>query len=217
MRADARGGPGSSARGVPTCCGAQVLRQVAGVPVQQVPGRRSGARAGDALDRRGDGRRRELRRGVREGAVERRHAAARARVRSSSASTTATSRKPSRSRKRFAEFGFQFAATRGTAAAAQSGRHPGQDGLQGERRPAQRGRSAEGRARCNWSSTPPPAPTRSATRRSSAGPRSPIASPASRPSAPPKRPPKRSRRATAIPIRVWSLQEIHAGKTLASA
>ena len=51
----------------------QVLREVAGVPVQQIPRRRSGARTGDALDRRSDGRRRELRRGVREGAAQRRH------------------------------------------------------------------------------------------------------------------------------------------------
>ena len=44
----------------------QYFVKVAGVPVQQIPRRRSRAGPGDALDRRGDGRRRKLRRGVRE-------------------------------------------------------------------------------------------------------------------------------------------------------
>ena len=55
---------------------AAVLREVAGVPVQQVPGRGSVAGAGDALDGRSDGRGREFRRGVRQGAIERGDAAA---------------------------------------------------------------------------------------------------------------------------------------------
>ena len=54
--------------------GAAVLRQVAGVPVQQVSRRGSGARSGDALDRRSDGRRRELRRSLPESADQRRDA-----------------------------------------------------------------------------------------------------------------------------------------------
>src|SRR6184192_461127 len=43
-------------------------RQGGGLPVHQVPGRRYRARAGDEVDRRGDGDRRQLRRGLREGA-----------------------------------------------------------------------------------------------------------------------------------------------------
>ena len=43
-----------------------------------------------------------------------------------------------------------------------------QDGVQGERRPPQRGGSAEGRRRSNWPSTPPPARPRSSTRKPSA-------------------------------------------------
>ena len=160
--------------------GAAVLREVARVPVQQIPRRGSGARAGDALHRRSDGRRRELRRGVREGADQRRHAAARTRARSSSASTIATRPRRSKSRKRFAELGFELVATRGTAAAiASAGLHV-QDRLQGERRPAQRSRSAEGRLASSWSSTRRPARPRSTTRRRSAAPRSRTASPASR-------------------------------------
>ena len=64
---------------------AEVLREVAGVSVQQVSGRGSGAGTGDAVDGRSDGRGREFRRGVRQGAIERGHAAARDRARSSSA------------------------------------------------------------------------------------------------------------------------------------
>ena len=37
--------------------GLALLREVAGVSVGQVPGRRYGAGAGDEVDRRGDGRR----------------------------------------------------------------------------------------------------------------------------------------------------------------
>ena len=43
-----------------------------GAPVRPVPRSRSGARSGDAGDRRGDGPRRQLRRGVRQGAARRR-------------------------------------------------------------------------------------------------------------------------------------------------
>ena len=96
----------------------QVLREVAGVPVQQVSWRRSGARSGDAVDRRGDGRRREFRRGVRQSAAQRRYAAA-------GEGTVFISvndrHKPDAVElaKRFAEFGFELVATRGTAAAMQ--------------------------------------------------------------------------------------------------
>ena len=48
--------------------GIALLREVAGLPVEQVPRRRHGARAGDEVHRRSDGRGRQLRRGVRQGA-----------------------------------------------------------------------------------------------------------------------------------------------------
>ena len=53
-----------------------LLREVAGLPVGQVPGRRYRAGAGDALDRRSDGRGRQLWRGLRQGAASRRAVAA---------------------------------------------------------------------------------------------------------------------------------------------
>ncbi len=49
--------------------GRALLCEVAGVSVGQVPGRGPGAGAGDALDRRGDGRGADLRRGVCQGAA----------------------------------------------------------------------------------------------------------------------------------------------------
>ena len=47
--------------------------------------------------------------------------------------------------RRFTELGFEITATRGTAAAIRAAGIPVEDGFQGERRPAQRGGSAEGR------------------------------------------------------------------------
>ena len=52
------------------------LRQGAGLPVQPLPRRRSGARPGDEVDRRGDGDRARLRRGLRQGLARRRPPAA---------------------------------------------------------------------------------------------------------------------------------------------
>ena len=53
-----------------------VLRQDAGVPVRAVPRRRHDSRAGDEVDRRGHGRRGDLRQRLRQGAAGRRAAAA---------------------------------------------------------------------------------------------------------------------------------------------
>ena len=98
-------------------CRAAGLREIARLPVQQIPRRGPGARTGDALHRRSDGRRHQFRRSVPESADLARAARCPKRARSSSASTITTKRKPSRWRRRFAELGFQLAATRGTAAA----------------------------------------------------------------------------------------------------
>ena len=74
----------------------QDLREIAGLPVQQIPRRGSGARSGDALHRRSDGRRRST--SAKRSSRRRSAPAARCpkRARSSSASTIITSRKPSR-------------------------------------------------------------------------------------------------------------------------
>ena len=72
--------------------GSAGLRQIAGVPVQQISRRRSGARSGNAIHRRSDGSGDQFRRGV---SARRRSAPAlrcRKRARSSSASTIITKR-----------------------------------------------------------------------------------------------------------------------------
>ena len=80
-RADARPSQkGVQRRGDP----AVLLGQGSGVPVQQVPRRRPDPRPGDALHRRGDGRRPHLRRGDAEEPARRRLAPADARARSAS-------------------------------------------------------------------------------------------------------------------------------------
>ena len=64
--------------------GRRRVRQDAGVPVRAVPRRRHDSRAGDEVDRRGDGRGVDVRQRVREGADRRRRQAARRRARRSS-------------------------------------------------------------------------------------------------------------------------------------
>ena len=54
----------------------RLLRQGAGLPVQPLPARRHGARPGDEVDRRSDGQLAHVRRGLRESAPRRGHAAA---------------------------------------------------------------------------------------------------------------------------------------------
>ena len=69
------------------------LGEGGGVPVHQVPGRRHDTRAGDEIDRRGDGRGRDLRRSVREIPARVGRGAARPPARCSSACATRTSRR----------------------------------------------------------------------------------------------------------------------------
>ena len=61
------------------------VREEPGVPVRAVPRRRHDSRAGDEVDGRGDGRRQQLRPGVRQGHARRRPAAAGHAARSASA------------------------------------------------------------------------------------------------------------------------------------
>ena len=95
---------------------AVLLGQGSGVPVREVPGRRSAARTRDALDRRGDGRRRDLRRGAVQVAARRRRDAARQRHR-------VPQRQGSDKPKVIAvaqllhDMGYELVATRGTAQA----------------------------------------------------------------------------------------------------
>ena len=77
---------------------AVLLGEGGGVPVRQVPRRRHHSRAGDEVDRRGDGRGLDLRRGVRQVAARRRREAALGRAERSSACATATRSPRCRSR-----------------------------------------------------------------------------------------------------------------------
>ncbi len=95
--------------------GRRRLREDAGVPVRALPRRRHDPRAGDEVDRRGDGRRGDVRQRVRQGAARRRRAAAARAAPRSSASTTTTSRRSCRSRATSRQLGFKLVATRGTA------------------------------------------------------------------------------------------------------
>ena len=61
------------------------VREEPGVPVRALPGRRHDPRPGDEVDRRGHGRRRQLRRGVQQGDDGRRRSGCRRRAASSSA------------------------------------------------------------------------------------------------------------------------------------
>ncbi len=78
--------------------GRRRVRQEPGVPVRALPRRRHDSRAGDEVDRRGDGRRRQLRRRVRQGAARRSGSGCRSAAPRSSASTTTTRRTCCRSR-----------------------------------------------------------------------------------------------------------------------
>ena len=123
--------------------GPAVLREIAGVPVQQVPGRGPVAGSGDALHRRSDGRGREFRRGVRQGAIKRGHAAAGQgpRVlhgeRSGQAGGGGAGEEADGARLR--DHGH---ARHGERDSRRGG--CGENRVQGERRPAERGGSAEG-------------------------------------------------------------------------
>ena len=109
-----------------------LLRQGSGVPVRALPGRRHHPRAGDEIDRRGDGRGRDLRRGFREIAARRGGQAARGRA-----------RLHQRARRRQARRGARGARPRRARLRAardarhrqgdQVARHPGHRGQQGHR------------------------------------------------------------------------------------
>ncbi len=92
-----------------------LLREVARLPLGQVPRRRYRARSGDEVHRRSDGRGRQLRRGLRQGADRCRADAADVRDEYSSAPTIATSPSSPKLAKRFVELGFSLVATHGTA------------------------------------------------------------------------------------------------------
>ena len=85
-------------------------------PVLEISWSRSGAWAGDALDRRSDGRRRELRRSVRQSAACRRHSPSRRGALFISVNDRDKPAAVDVARK-FRDFGFELVATRGTAAA----------------------------------------------------------------------------------------------------
>ena len=93
------------------------LGQGGGAAVRPLRRRRRAARPGDALDRRGDGRRRRLPDRVRQGPGRRRRAAARRAARCSSPSPTPTSRRSMGIAAQLHDLGFRIVATRGTAAA----------------------------------------------------------------------------------------------------
>ena len=93
------------------------LGEGSGLPVHQVPRRRHDPRAGDEVHRRGDGRRRVVRRGLRQEPARRRRQAAGERAACSSASRTPTRRKVVEIATMLADLGFELVATRGTAAA----------------------------------------------------------------------------------------------------
>ena len=92
------------------------VREEPGVPVRALPGRRHDPRARDEVHGRGDGRRRRLRRGVREGAVVGGAAPARHGPRVHQRQQRPTSRPCCPSRATWPSSGFTLVATRGTAA-----------------------------------------------------------------------------------------------------
>ena len=151
--------------------GRRRVREEPGVPVRALPGRRHDSRAGDEVDRRGDGRRRRTsasrsrRRSWRSGSGCRRRAPR------SSASTTTTSRTCCRSRATSRSSGFTLDRH------ARHGRLPARARprrrrrLQGERRPAERRRRDRQPQDRSRSSTRRSAASRSSTIAPCAAPR----------------------------------------------
>ena len=90
-------------------------RQGGGPAVLPVPRRRPGARSGDALDRRGDGHRHDVRAGVPQGRAGRRHGARTARARCSCRSPIADKPAGLVVAKRLRQLGMGIVATKGTA------------------------------------------------------------------------------------------------------
>ena len=101
------------------------LRQGGGAAVRPLRGLRRGARPGDALDRRGDGRRARLPDARSPRRRRRRARRCRARARSSSRSPTPTRPAPVAVAQLLHDLGFRIVATRGTAEAIQRWGVPG--------------------------------------------------------------------------------------------
>ncbi len=117
--------------------GGRRVRQEPGVPVRPLPGRGHDSRARDEVDRRGDGRLVQLRRGLRQGAARRGPAVARGRHGLRQREQRRQAEPACRSRATSRELGFS------TRRHARDGRVPARlrprrrGGLQGERRPAE--------------------------------------------------------------------------------
>ena len=142
--------------------GGRRVREEPGVPVRPLPGRRHDPRPGDEVDRRGDGRRRQLRRGVRQGDDGRRAAAAGEGLR-------VHQRQQQRQADRAADRARPGAARVHAGGDARHGGVPararprGRGDVQGQRRPAERRRSPRQPRASTWSSTRRSAATRSST------------------------------------------------------
>ena len=128
-------------------------REGGGAALRPVPRGRHPARPRDALDRRGDGGRRDLRPRLRQEPDGRRHPAARRRARCSSRSPTGTSRPGSRWPASFGRSGSRSPRPSGPPATCAAhgvrGRDPGGQG-RGGRAGRRRRRAHRRRARCSW-------------------------------------------------------------------
>ena len=123
-----------------------LLREVAGLSLVEVSRRRHGSRPGDAFHRRSHGRRRQFRRGLRQGPTCRRTKTADARTRSSSASPIMISRTSLEVARRFVDMGFKLVATHGTADVLEEAGLARGARLQSQRRPPERRGSDQSRS-----------------------------------------------------------------------
>ena len=113
------------------------LGEGSGVPVRQVSRRRHHPRPGDEVDRRGDGRGRDFRRGVRQiAASPRARSCPKTGTRVHQRARRRQARGRCRSRATCIELGFELLATRGTADGARRARHRRDRGQQGRGRAA---------------------------------------------------------------------------------
>ena len=115
------------------------LRQVAGVPVRAVPRRRHDSGSRDEIDRRGDGRRGDIRRGVRKGPDGRGPGTARHGDGVHQRQQLGQAER-ARGGARSCRAGIHDRGDQGHRGVPASARRRGRDGVQGERRPAERGR-----------------------------------------------------------------------------
>ena len=124
-----------------------LLGEGGGVPVRQVPGRRHHPRPGDEVDRRGDGRGRDLRRGVRQVADRRRRASCRSGGSAFISVRDGDKVAAVQIARDLVELGFTLLATRGTAAVLKSHGIPVTAGQQGGRGPTAHRRHDQERRR----------------------------------------------------------------------